>query len=274
MKNFSSALQSALASRIAKPALCVTLTVNGVVKRYVNHTAPITLEGEIFSPFIIKKIGSAAEAMTLRLSVALTGEERAVIALPQQEAPAFPEGALDGATVKIHLCSAEAPEAGAAFLFSGYVTAIEYQASALRLLCISDKARLRNPVTRRLTRECSARWGDAACGFDRNTVRATLSVAGVTGAYAFSYTLTNGTFPDLSAAPYLQTVAGDIIPVRLTDKSATRIETALPHNVKTGDQIFYYPGCDSAFSSCKAYNNTQNYRGFPFLPDKNLTLTF
>jgi uncharacterized phage protein (TIGR02218 family) len=42
--------------------------------------------------------------------------------------------------------------------------------------------------------------------------------------------------------------------------------------VQTGDKFTFWRGCAKTMVACQAYNNMQNFRGFPFLPCQNVLL--
>jgi hypothetical protein len=130
-----------------------------------------------------------------------------------------------------------------------------------------------------LQQTCLACFGDSKCGFDVTTVSVAPTLVGYTGGVAeFSFgspeTLPDKRFADGTALRVIggKTQAYAIVDsYELGDNNLGIVIAGAINPAPTGSESGWtlVPGCDGQRTTCKAFGNYSNFRGFPFVPNTN-----
>jgi uncharacterized phage protein (TIGR02218 family) len=121
---------------------------------------------------------------------------------------------------------------------------------------------------------CLNRFCDSMCGLNKaNFATNVTAVAGsskmgvkIASGYADGY-FTQGTMmctagANVGVSRSIKTFAGNVATPAQPFQNA----------VQAGDTFTFWRGCAKTMNACTAYNNMANFRGFPFLPCKNVLL--
>lgn len=161
----------------------------------------------------------------------------------------------------------------AVLMFQGAVAEVDADRSLATFLINDYRDLLSQQLPRNLfAASCANTFGDASCtvviaNFSENGViqtGTTQTSISTTLTRASDYydmgkiKFTSGVLTGLSfgVSMWKQGVPGIITPIQ-----------ALPKLPAVGDQFTIFPGCDKMFTGgCTKYNNTPNFRGFPYVP--------
>jgi uncharacterized phage protein (TIGR02218 family) len=190
-------------------------------------------------------------------------------------------GLFDGATVELdRLFAPPEPDAaggldtslGALVWFTGRVAECDAGRSSIRIKVKSLMNLLAmQQMPRRLYQAaCTHVFGDAMCGFDRNSlaqtasalVGSTQSEIRTTFAPSPATLFDQGTIIGLSGAN-----AGLTRTIRQMIGGVAYQLKAWLYPVAAGDHFRFLPGCDHTVASCEnAFDNLAHYGGFPYIP--------
>ncbi len=192
-------------------------------------------------------------------------------------------GEFDGATVELDRFFAppDAPSSvalGAIIWFYGIVADTDVGRSRIdiKVKSLINLLALQQMPRRLYQAPCTHVFGDAMCGFDRDSLAATVAaLAGsnqaaiVTGLAPNPPTLFNqGTIAALSGANAGQTRTI----AQLLDGTAYLLKAWL-YPVAAGDTFRLLPGCDHTLATCRdTFGNLAHYGGFPFIPPPELAV--
>lgn len=182
-------------------------------------------------------------------------------------------GTLDNAPVVVFLCDWSAPDAGQAILRRGRLGALARDSDGRYRTEVRGLAQLLSQNIGWIYQEtCNVvRFGDSRCQFDVDAIRIDAPVTSVTSnkqfAIAEPVTTPPAGYPLGGEILFLSgdnngyarevkttTVAGGSLTVELYEE--------LPADIVPGDQVQLTPGCDRRWSTCRAYQNLVNYRGW------------
>lgn len=182
-------------------------------------------------------------------------------------------GTLDNAPVTVFMVNWNDPDSGQAILRRGRLGALSRDSQGRYRTEVRGLAQLLAQNVGFVYQEtCNVvRFGDSRCQYDVDSIRIESPVTTVTNNKQFSiaepvtappagYPL-GGEVLFLSGdnTGYLRevkstTVAGGALTVELYEE--------LPADIEVGDQVQLTPGCDRRWSTCRAYSNLVNYRGW------------
>jgi uncharacterized phage protein (TIGR02218 family) len=274
MKPLASSLQNAFSTYIGAVAYCVELKESaGAEYRFTSHFMPVLYDGAVYEPVTLPlRAAESASFVKLTLHDRLIGAEEAFFALAFADS-AFLHELSAPLAVKISLVAVHAPEPDGVLLFSGVTDQIHSDGVMRLIRCVSDKSALDRVTGRSVHKICSAIWGDRACGVNRAAYAFTLQITEIMDEYSAKFTLSAGSFPLRSPAPYAE-INGRRTPVQSLNPAGAMITFAEAVSLTVGQSVICYPGCDGSFSACIFYANAVNFRGFPFTPRKDIIAEF
>jgi uncharacterized phage protein (TIGR02218 family) len=182
-------------------------------------------------------------------------------------------GTLDNAPVTVFLVNWNAPDAGQAILRRGRLGALARDSDGRYRTEVRGLAQLLSQNVGWVYQEtCNVvRFGDDRCRYDVDAISVDAAITVVTSNKQFSIvdpvTTPPAGYPPGGEVLFLTgdntgfvreikttTIAGGALTVELYEE--------LPDDVVIGDQIRLTPGCDRRWSTCRAYNNLVNFRGW------------
>jgi uncharacterized phage protein (TIGR02218 family) len=183
-------------------------------------------------------------------------------------------GVINNAPVTVFTCNWDAPDDGQVILRKGYFGEVSVDSDySIKAEIRGLAQRLSQQIGRVLSDRCDVvRFGDARCGFAVASVTATGVIATVTSNRAFTVTVDS---PD-PAWPYLP-LGGEIaFTGGLNSGFEKEVKTVsylagvltivlyeeMPEDVVVGDAVEFVAGCDRLYSTCRYYNNLDNFRGY------------
>ena len=159
--------------------------------------------------------------------------------------------------------------------FFGRADVVEVKLTQARLDLKSPTDLLNAQLPRNLIKpSCLNRFCDSMCGLNKaNFANNVTAVAGssksgvkIASGFADGY-FTQGTMmctagANVGVSRSIKTFAGNIATPAQPFQNA----------VQAGDTFTFWRGCAKTMVACQAYNNMDNFRGFPFLPCQNVLL--
>jgi uncharacterized phage protein (TIGR02218 family) len=188
-------------------------------------------------------------------------------------------GAFDAARVRVERCYMPSPgdtSLGTVCLFEGNNAGTDPGSTQVVLHVKSDLEILQQQMPRVLFQPgCANSFGDSACGINLASLTLTgtvlagstssvlnLSIAGgaanayANGVLVMTSGVANGSRRTISAS-----AAGNVT-----------LTVRLPFTPSAGDTFSLYPGCARTRAACASYSNSNNYQGFPFVPEASTSL--
>lgn len=182
-------------------------------------------------------------------------------------------GTLDYAPVVVFLVNWQSPDSGQAILRRGRLGALTRDSDGRYRTEVRGLAQhLSQNIGFVYQETCNVvRFGDSRCGYDVSSIQITAPITAVTSNKQFSIAAP-GTPPPAGYplggevmfmtgenAGFVRevkatTVAGGVLTLELYEE--------LPADVVVGNEIQITPGCDRRWSTCRAYSNLVNYRGW------------
>jgi uncharacterized phage protein (TIGR02218 family) len=182
-------------------------------------------------------------------------------------------GTLDNAPVTVFLVNWSDPDSGQAILRRGRLGALSRDSDGRYRTEVRGLAQLLSQHVGWVYQEtCNVvRFGDARCQYDVDSIRIEAPVTVVTSnkqfAIAEPVTTPPAGYPLGGEVTFLTgdnegfvrevkstTVAAGVLTVELYEE--------FPADVDVGDQLQLTPGCDRRWSTCRAYHNLVNFRGW------------
>lgn len=182
-------------------------------------------------------------------------------------------GLLDNAPVTVFLVNWASPDAGQAMLRRGHLGTLTRDSDGRYKTEVRGLSQLLSQQIGHVYQEtCNVvRFGDARCRYDVDAIRIESPITAVVSNKHFSIaepgTVPPAGYPLGGEVLFLSgenegftrevkvtTVAGGALTLELYEE--------LPADVEIGDQIQVTPGCDRRWSTCRAYGNLLNFRGW------------
>jgi len=182
-------------------------------------------------------------------------------------------GTLDGAPVTVFMVNWRDPDAGQAILRRGRLGALSRDSDGRYRTEVRGLAQLLSQNVGRVYQDhCNVvRFGDARCGYDVDSIRIDAPITTVTNNKIFSIAepvtpppadypaggevlFTSGANLGFTREVKTTTAGGGSLTIELYEE--------MPANVAPGDQLQLTPGCDRRWSTCRAYENLLNFRGW------------
>ena len=255
---------------------CFTLTLRtGTVLTLTNADVPVTLGGTTFlaNSILIDGLG-----FKCALGLDVDEQQVTLAARPTDTIGGVPaltaihRGALDGCTVRrerAFLTGWSAPPLGSVVLFQGRVTSVDAVGRTSAMVTVaSDLVLLDIDMPRNLYQPtCVHALYDSGCGLQRSAWGTAGTVAAGSGAVQIVWTGADPKFVQGTLAFTSGVLAGQTVGIKTVAAGALALAYPLPALPAVGDGFTAYPGCDRTQATCAAkFNNTANFRGFPFVP--------
>lgn len=283
MKSTTTAVTNLLSAAQANPdsplafAECFTFTTTaGTPYRWTNYDVPIAYNGYTFSAG-----GPLVQGLKYKGTVGLEVDKQqlTIAARPTDlinGAPflvALRDGAFDGAAIqrdRVFMSSPGGSVVGGVTLFKGFLSTVDSVgrtqatvtvASALVVLDYDMPRNLFSPT-------CVHTLYDAGCGIPRGTFAA----SGAAGSGSTSNTVIWSGAATQHQQGSLVWTSGANANLRSTVRSVNTgtslsLMYPLPFAPSAGDTFTVYAGCDHTQATCQSrFNNTNNFRGFPYVP--------
>lgn len=159
--------------------------------------------------------------------------------------------------------------------FFGRADVIEVKLTQARLDLKSPTDLLNAQLPRNLVKpSCLNRFCDSMCGLNKASFAS--NVTAVAGSSKTGVKIASGFVDGYFAQGTMMCTSGANVGISRSIKTFTsNIATpAQPFQnaVQAGDKFTFWRGCAKTMVACAAYNNMQNFRGFPFLPCQNVLL--
>jgi uncharacterized phage protein (TIGR02218 family) len=285
MKYASAALIAYLNSgSVFTMADCYTITLqSGGVYRWTNADIPLTLNGVLFTSSIdqggqpLVKRGAirnarGTEVDTLDLTLMAGGSAQL---MGTNISLAAHNGAFDAARVRVErVFSAYAGDTsmGSVVLFEGNAAGVDPSSTQVVLHVKSDLELLQYQMPRILFQPgCANCFGDSGCGINLPS----LTVAGSVGASPTATVLPSGVTGAFALGVVVMTsgvASGSRRTVSTFSSGTITLTVPLPQTPAAGDTFTIYPGCARTKAACAAYSNSNNYQGFPYVPETSTSL--
>jgi uncharacterized phage protein (TIGR02218 family) len=159
--------------------------------------------------------------------------------------------------------------------FFGRIDVEEVKLTQAKLNVNSPTDLLNAQLPRNLVKpSCLNRFCDSMCGLNKSNFATNVTaVAGssksgvkISGSYANGY-FTQGTMMCTAGAN-----VGVSRSIKMFASNIAVPAQPFQNAVQAGDTFTFWRGCAKTMNACQAYNNIANFRGFPFLPCKNVLL--
>lgn len=125
----------------------------------------------------------------------------------------------------------------------------------------------RTGLRRRYSRQCSHVLYGTACGLNKADFGHATTVVEQDGANLFVATVGSGVS---YAGGFVEWDTGTHLERRFVQSQGDSLRLSVPfQGIAEDDAVTIYPGCDHTTANCQAYENIDNYGGFPFVPTKN-----
>jgi uncharacterized phage protein (TIGR02218 family) len=268
---------------------CFTVTLQGgSVYRWTNADISLMLAGNLFTcsldqggqPLVKRgaiRNARGTEVATMDLTLFAGGSGQL---MGTNICLAAHNGAFDAARVRVErVFSAFSGDTsnGSVVLFEGNCAGVDPSSTQVVLHVKSDLELLQYQMPRILFQPgCANCFGDSGCGINlvsittAGTVGAgpTASVipSGITGKAAGFFNLGVLVMTSGVAAGSRRSVSG------FTSGGTVTLAVPLPQSPSVGDTFNIYPGCARTAAACAAYSNSNNYQGFPYVPEASTSL--
>lgn len=262
-----------------------TLADGVTAEHWTSWDSDLTIGGTAYSsknPWLTRSnwsVVNTLEVATLTLYLrALNGAFAGGAQIKQQ----IVQGLFDGAAFlfsRLYMPSPGGASLGALPLFGGEVGAVDIVGTTATLTIKAKVNKLDQNVPRNLVQVgCNHAFCDPGCTLNRATFTSTHSVGASPTATFIPWSgaapgnaalLQNGTFALTSGAG-----AGQKRTIAKGDNTGLTLAYPLYIVPAPGDSFTGFQGCSKALSDgsgqdCTAYANTQNFRGFPYVPPPN-----
>lgn len=126
---------------------------------------------------------------------------------------------------------------------------------------------------------CKAEFGDAGtgCGYDLSAVTQSGTVLTVTDNKNFDTSDVTFSADDVFNLGRVTFTSGlnSGLTIEVKDSATTgyggtiELYVSAPFTITAGDGFDIVPGCDKTFSTCQGYSQSDNFRGFPYIPGED-----
>jgi uncharacterized phage protein (TIGR02218 family) len=263
---------------------CYTITLQpGGIYRWTNADIPLTLNSLLFTSSLdnggqpLVKRGAirnarGTEVDTLDLTLLCGGSAQL---MGTNMSLAAINGAFDAARVRVERVLSAYPgdtSMGSVVLFEGNCAGVDPSSTQVVLHVKSDLELLQYQMPRILFQPgCANCFGDSGCGISLPS----LTVAGTVGAAPSASSLPTTITGSYALGVVVMTsgvTSGSRRTVSQLSGGAITFTVPLPATPSAGDTFTIYPGCARTAAACAAYNNSNNYQGFPYVPETSTSL--
>ena len=260
--SFSSIINSIFG---AKPVDLYEFTHGSTAWRYCGGQEDITFSGNVFSKFPVKRTSQVQESEMAKDSIKIS------IPLDSPVSQLYLSGSPES-IVGITIYRAHYGDSEVICAWKGRIVLPVWNEFTCELSCESIYTKSRKQGCRaRVTRQCrvdlygaecglsKASYGVAALVTDVDSTKTVITVSAATSGVSESGRFTGG---ELSSGTSTRTI--------LKHEGGTIKLMAPILDMSPGGYVSIYPGCDRTLATCtNRYNNRVNYRGCPWLPNKD-----
>jgi uncharacterized phage protein (TIGR02218 family) len=256
---------------------CFTFRLRtGLVLTYTNSDASIAINGYTYLADSV-----LVDGLRFRCSTGLEVDQQQVTisARPTDVIGGTPalvaicNGMLDGAEVqreRVFLAGWGETPIGSVILFKGRVGSIDYVGrTSAQITVNSELISLDVDMPRNLyAPNCQHTLFDSGCGLNKNS-------HGAAGVVGVNSTRSSVQWSNASVAYAQGTItfssglnSGVTASIKAATSAFLTLGYPLPQTPSAGDVFTAYLGCDHTLGTCRSkFNNVQNFRGFPFIPN-------
>nr|WP_272210659.1 DUF2163 domain-containing protein [Marinicella sp. W31]MDC2876560.1 DUF2163 domain-containing protein [Marinicella sp. W31] len=282
MRVMNAALEAHLSQDTTTVCYCWRLTMkNGAVLGFTEHDRDLFFATTLF----LAASGFVASGFEVEEGLAASTNE--VVGGFSHDAiteEALAAGDYDGARVEIFIVNWQEPGQHQIIQVSE-VGEVSREGGGFGAELRAITHRLSQPQGRSITRRCDAVFGDAACGFDRQSpgffktgtivaaeseTRLVIAADGTAAEGFFSHGLLTFESGGLSGRAFEIETSGLLA-------GTIRIDLWLPLEKMpdASDQVRLTAGCDKAFTTCREkFGNHLNFRGFPHVPGADFAYSY
>ncbi len=261
-----------------RPATLWTITrADGVVLRFTDHDAPLSVDGQTFAP-------AAADASARQKRAGLDGQNREFRGAISSDQITFEDlaaGRYRGATVLEQTVDWLYPWQGEFERAEYDITSTTQSGEDWAAEVDGKSARLSRNIGAVYTRDCRAVLGDSKCA--KNLTAFTYTGKTVTAIVRdrvefdtdLSTSLASAWFAHGKVTWLTGANAGTVSDVQQSTSAngRLRLEIATPFAIAVGDTFTAVAGCDGNFTTCRSkYSNAVNFQGYPDQPGPNAVL--
>lgn len=284
MKTIPSGLATHITNELTTLATCWIVTLrNGSILRFTDHDQDIVIPAG-GSP-------TSQEAGTYLAAVGYTGsniqaasdssvdnlEVTAILDDSSITEEDIQGGIYDGAEVRIFLINWASPSSGIIALKRGFLGEVSIEEVLAKVELRGLQQVLQQQLGRTYGPACDADFGDARCGINLLDHTVTGTVGTVTDRANFIGSM-HSSFPvgfDQGLLTFTSGAnSGRAMEVKSYVGGAVTLYQAIPDEISPGDTYTLSRGCDKQLSTCLAYDNVINYRGFPHIPGTDKMLFY
>lgn len=261
----------------------ITLT-NGTVIRYTNAPVNLTVDGNSFKSFTIKRgglkhsIGFSVDSLSVEIFTNSNDSISEIISNNLNLPQSIIAGVFDGATLLLKRAYYDNPTLanfsttykGVINLFYGNISVEEVTKTNIKLEVNAITEIFDRKIPKCLFQgNCTSTVYSSACGANKGTATVTGVIDEVSTKQVLNTNIahssdffTNGTITF--------TTGNNSLITRTVKKYVGGVFTlakSLPHTPVIGDEFNCVAGCNKTASICQdKFNNSANFRGFPFIP--------
>lgn len=152
--------------------------------------------------------------------------------------------------------------------FSGEVASAEFAGSRVKLACLPASAAFRRRIpSNTFQGQCNWALYSGPCGLNKESYRVTAQVSAIEG-----LTIQSSAFGSYSSgyftAGWVESESGETHWVTAHAGGTLTLMTPF-RELRLGDRVYAFPGCDRTIAACKVFGNLAHFCGFPFIPTKN-----
>lgn len=260
--------------------------INGTVVRYTSANSSLTFDGVTW---LGNDVAFDRGKISIKVGVEVDSLQIKCYPAPSNVIGANPflqlavNGGLDGCYVQLDRAFSPGPGQPLTgivpLLFYGRVSDIQAGRSLATITIKSDLDLLNIQMPRALFQApCSHSLYDGGCTLIKSafTLSGTVNGSGaLPNQFMTSLTAADGYYNSgvIAFTSGINTGISRTIRTYLNSSGVVNLILPLPKTPETGDAFIIYPGCDKSSATCLSkFNNLQNFRGFPYVPNPEVAL--
>lgn len=276
MKAASSQLAAHIAGETTTLATCWKVTRgDGAVFGFTDFDRDLVIDGVVYEArtgYTRSAIHAISDLSVDNLDIESALDSEALAA------PDLRAGVWDNAEVLIFLVNWAELAQGKIILKRGTIGQVELRDAVFKAELRGLTQALSQQIGELYTPDCRADLGDARCKVDLAALTMASAVTAASDRYGFTdaaRTEADGYWTGGLIAWTSGANAGRKMEVRSFASGAFDLFLPMPSTIAVGDEYAVQPGCDKAFSTCRArFNNAVNFRGEPHVPGTDAVLSY
>lgn len=265
-RTFYSTLSTHLAQETITMCFCWSIEkTDGTFIYLTDHDKDLTFLGQTF----VSDDGFTLSMLETGQNLAVDNAEMQVLLKTTNvRSQDIINGVYDGARVKVYYVN-WADTSQYAPLPGGYLTRLKSAGRDMGVFELTSLAsRANQPVGRKLIPTCDADFADSRCGLSAASYTHTGTVTSVSSRELFtdSFNVQATAYFNYGVITWTSgNNSGYQSEVKNFTSGAFQLFTPTKYDIEVGDAYSAVAGCDRTHTSCKAFNNIENFRGFPFI---------